>query len=341
MRLPRPENIHPVIAGLALVCLLSLTACQQLTPTPRTPDPQSGGGTIQPPPTGARPVPADGRLYLYALDVGQGDGMLIISPRGKTILIDAGPTEAGDNIVATLTKRGVSQLDLVIATHPHADHIGGMRQVMAAFPVRKFLDSGQAHSTGTWGRTLTEIQQQGIEFVRATKGQKIVVEPGLAFDVLHPGTQKITEVRGGGSVVNANSIVLRLEYGNFSMLFTGDAEFETEAMLMNQRVNLKAKFLKVGHHGSRHATSGKFLETIAPKVAIISDGANNEYGHPGQATLDRLRRARVELFRTDMHGEIVIATDGRTVDVKPTRAARDTDIWLGRQPVLNELAANP
>lgn len=286
------------------------------------------------------PAPG-GNLRIYALDVGQGDGLLVISPQGKTVLIDAGPVEAGDEVVAALLNHGVKQLDLMIATHPHADHIGGMKKVFDTFRVKKFLDSGQAYSTATYEKLLLEIQENKVSYVKTLRGQMIELDSGVKFEVLNPGQNPITDLRSGGSVQNANSVVLRLSYGDFAMLFTGDAEFETEAQIMDNGLKLNAQVLKIGHHGSRHATSGKFLELVKPQVAVISDGANNDYGHPSQFTLDRLKRANIKTLRTDLSGEIEIFSDGETFDARPSRKTTLAQTWAGRQPVRNELTVNP
>jgi competence protein ComEC len=277
-----------------------------------------------------QPAPS-GSLRIYALDVGQGDGLLVISPQGKTVLIDAGPAEAGDEVVASLQRHGVKQVDLAVASHPHADHIGGMKTVIEAFPVKRFLDSGQTYGSATYERMLRAIQENKINFIKAVRGQTIELEPGLKLEVLNPGKQLIKDIRSGGSVENANSVVLRLSYGQFAMLFTGDAEFETEAQLMENGVNLQAQVLKIGHHGSRHATSGKFLQAVQPQVAVISASADNDYGHPSQATLNRLKKANVKTFRTDLSGAIEIYSDGKTFEVRPARNATLAETWAGRQ----------
>ncbi len=263
------------------------------------------------------PFITQGRLQVYALDVGQGDSFLIVTPESKSVLIDAGPPPAADKVVAALRKRNIQSLDLAVATHPHADHIGGMREVIENFDVKKFLDSGQTYSSKEYERMLRAINEKRIEFIKAKKGMKFSLDSGVELEVLNPqgNGQWITEVRRGGSVENANSIVMRLSYGNFSMLFTGDAEMETEDLMMNSGAPLRAQVLKVGHHGSRYATSARFLDAVSPEAAIISVGADNRYGHPARQTLDRLQRARVKVYRTDLNGEIAIVTDGNKFEI--------------------------
>src|SRR5499426_2687030 len=277
------------------------------------------------------PFVTQGRLQIYALDVGQGDSALIITPEGKSVLIDAGPPQAGDEVVAALRKRDVQSLDLAVATHPHADHIGGMRQVIENFGVKNFLDSGQVYASKEYERMIQAIVEKGIKFIPAKKGMKFDLDSGVKLEVLNPqgDGQWITEVRRGGSVENANSVVMRLSYGNFSMLFTGDAEIETEDLMMKSGATLRAQVLKVGHHGSRYATSARFLEAVAPEAAVISVGAGNRYGHPARQTLDRLQKAGVKIYRTDLNGEIAIVADGNTFEIHPARQPIQVAILSG------------
>jgi competence protein ComEC len=297
-----------LVAGLLVVGLYLLRQRPQQIPTPFV---------------------TQGRLQIYALDVGQGDSSLIITPEGKSVLIDAGPPQAGDEVVAALRKRDVRSLDLAVATHPHADHIGGMRAVIENFGVKNFLDSDQEYSSKEYLRMISAITEKGIRFIPAKKGMKFDLDSGVKLEVLNPQGDKqwIMEVRRGGSVENANSVVLRLSYGNFSMLFTGDAETETEDLMMESGEPLRAQVLKVGHHGSRYATSAKFLEAVAPEAAVISCGAENRYGHPARQTLDRLRKAGVKVYRTDLNGEIAIVTDGNTFEIHPARQSIQVAFW--------------
>ncbi len=266
-------------------------------------------------------------LEIHVLDVGQGDSLLIISPMGKAVLIDAGPPEAADTVLAALRREKVHELNLVVATHPHADHIGGMVDVLETFPVKLFLDSGQVHPTRTVARMLETIRERGIAFLIAEPGQEFELEEGITLRVLAPMKPRI--VRAGRDRLNANSIVLLLTDGSFSLLLTGDSERETEKRLLRTYPSLSANILKVAHHGSRYATSRPFLERLRPEVAIISCGAGNPYGHPAQETLDRLRAVVPTLYRTDLHGEITISVDRRSYWIE-TEYPTSADVWVGR-----------
>ncbi len=282
------------------------------------------------------PIVIEKQLRVYALDVGQGDSFLIVSPEGKSVLIDAGPPQAGDKVVAALRRQKIKSLDLAVATHPHADHIGGMKSVIEKVAVKNFLDSGQIFASDEYERMMRAISERRIKFIEAKKGMKFDLDSGVGIEVLNPQGegQWITRVRPGGSVENANSVVLRLSYGDFSMLFTGDAEFETEALMMKSSAPLRSQISKVGHHGSRHATSGKFLDAVNPEAAIISCGDDNKYGHPAQPTLDRLRKAGVKVHRTDLSGEIAIVTDGNRFEIHAARSPSLAALWQGRVELI-------
>ncbi|HYE75536.1 MAG TPA: hypothetical protein VEF04_19495, partial [Blastocatellia bacterium] len=182
------------------------------------------------------------------------------------------------------------------------------------------------------------LGEKGIKFISAKRGMNFDLDPGIKIEVLNPAGNKkwITDVRSGGSVQNANSVVLRLSYGDFAMIFTGDAEAETEEEIIKTGAQLNAQVLKVGHHGSRYATSDEFLNVVKPQVAIISAGIDNKYGHPTQSTLDRLQRGKVQIYRTDLQGEISIFTDGKNFEVHPERQADALAIMQGRQASKSE-----
>ncbi len=286
--------------------------------------------TVEPIP--APPFETKGKLQIFALDVGQGDGLLIVSPAGKTVLIDAGNARAGDAVVTALQRRNLKTIDLAVATHPHADHIGGLRRVIGKLTVKSLLDSGQTFASDEYEKLMRAVKERKVNFIVANRGQTFDLDSGVRIESFNPRGDKrwITEVREGGSVENANSVVLRLSYGNFAMVFTGDAEAETEAEMVKSKSFLQTQVLKIGHHGSRHATSDRFLKAVNPQAAIISCGADNRYGHPSQPTLDRLRKAKVQVYRTDLSGEIAVITDGNTFQISTARQANLASLWQGR-----------
>jgi beta-lactamase superfamily II metal-dependent hydrolase len=273
------------------------------------------------------------QLSVYALDIGQGDSLLIVSPTGKTVLIDTG-NPGNEQIVmsALLNHARGKKIDLFIASHPHADHIGSAAGVIKGSTVARVLDSGFPHTTKTYENYLLAIKDSGAQFIQAVPGQTFDIGGGAVISLLAPIKPyfKQSELREGASEANANSVVVRLDYKNFSMIFTGDAEAETEARMIAGGANLKAKVLKVGHHGSRYATSDAFLQAVRPEAAVISVGADNKYGHPTQEALDRLKSAGVKVYRTDLQGEIHIISDGSTYQIVTQKRAPLEAIFVGR-----------
>ncbi len=315
-----------------------------------------------------QPPPASGgELTIRILDVGpiNGDSILISSPSGKTVLIDAGDTTKGKAVVEALKRNNIQQLDYFIATHPHPDHIGGAAEVFKAVKVLNVIDNGQppsvppelagtpkpkpgARQPATTRATKTvsvtkfyddykaAVSSSGARYEKAQPGTKYDLGGGALLMILAPSEPVFTKdkMTTGGNEANANSIVARLDYGSFSMMLAGDAEDQSEHRLLTKELDLSSKVLKVSHHGSKYATSADFLNRVKPEVAIISCGAWNRYGHPSQAVLDRLRaaNANVKLYRTDLQGEITITTRGKDTDLA-IKVAKETteDMWAGRQ----------
>ncbi len=313
------------------------------------------------------PTPSGKELQVHVLDVGPGDGdsILIISPSGTSVLIDAGDTNKGKVVLEALKRYNVRQLDYFIATHPHPDHIGGADEVIKAIKVLRVIDNGTApdvpeslapkqnpkaaqnknaaknNKPATRSNSIKNffddykdaVTQSGASYEKAQAGTKYDIGGGARLTVLAPTEPLFTkdQMKTGGNLPNANSIVMRLDYGAFSMLLMGDAEEQTEHRLLTKDVNLRAKILKVGHHGSKYATAQDFVDRVKPGVAITSCGEWNRYGHPSQAVLDRLKSVNAKLFRTDLQGEITITTRGRENDYL-IKAAKESavDVWAGR-----------
>lgn len=246
-----------------------------------------------------------GGISVHFIDVGQGDSILIKSAT-KAILIDAG--ERGETVPDYLKSLGISSLDLVVGTHPHADHIGGLINVLASIDVKEVLDPGVVHTTQVFEDYLNLIDTKNIKFTEARAGKKYDFGDGLILDVLHPFAAL-------GDDLNSVSIVVRVTYGKISFLLSGDAEQDAEAEIINSGVNIQSTILKVGHHGSRTSTSQVYLNAINPEAAIIMCGIGNTYGHPHKETLDKLLAKNITIYRTDLNGDIVIITDGDTYSV--------------------------
>ncbi len=249
-------------------------------------------------------------LLVHFIDVGQGDAILIESPE-VFILIDGGDrwSWVGETLVSYLEERQVSTLDAIFSTHPHADHIGGLPVVMEKFDVLKIYDSGRVHTTKTYENYLELIYELEIPYATPRRGDEITIGD-LDFQVLHPG-ENVEDYS-----INNASIVLHLEYGEVSFLFPGDAEERAEREMIESGLPLEATILKVGHHGSRTSTNPFFLEEVTPEVGVIQVGEDNRFGHPHPEVKEILAEEDTKVLRNDLHGNIVIKTDGEEYWVK-------------------------
>ena len=280
-------------------------------------------------------VSASGDLQVHFIDVGQGDSELI-QFNGTNILIDGGTQDMGSVVESYLREHGVSSLSLVVSTHPHEDHIGGLLTVLNNFLVGQILDSGQAHTTSTFETYLNLIDQKNISYAVAERGQTIDLDP-VKIEVLSPPTTHFADD------LNQNSIVLKVTYNNVSCLFMGDAGTEAESSLLFSGYDLQSDILKVGHHGSSSASSPAFLSRVMPTSSIIEVGTGNDYGHPTQKTLNALSGIGSKVYRTDTNGNIVVTTDGQSYSVTTEKQsgstaststqAKASDTWPASQAV--------
>ncbi len=258
-----------------------------------------------------------GTVQVHVMDVGQGDAILIEAPEGKRVLIDASTGKAG--VADKLKAKGISSLNLVVATHPHADHIGGMAEVLKNIKVGRYMDNTMTHTTLTYARTMAAVEKKGVGYVGAIQGRSFNLGKEVKLTVLHP---RSTLLKGTRSDLNSNSVVIRMDHKNNCFLFTGDAEEPTERDLVNRGLE-ECDVLKVAHHGSGHSTTAGFLRAVKPKFAAISAGAGNRYDHPDDAALNRLRSAEVDVHRTDTDGTITFTSDGNSIKVSTERDGGD------------------
>ena len=261
-------------------------------------------------------APAAG-LTVKILDVGQGDAILIRTPDQVT-LIDTGDVATREKLVTALKQQGISVIDQVLITHPHADHLGGMAAVLDQFTVKKVYDSGQATTTALYRNYLGQVKKLNIPFQVVGAGDKnIEIGSGVELKILNPQKPPLT---GMESDLNNNSLVVRLVYGDFSFLLTGDAEKEAEgSMQKNGASGLKSTLLKVAHHGSSSSTTASFLSAVAPEAVMICVGANNDYHHPHPSILKRLEQKKIPVYRTDLNGTITVTSDGKTYKIDKER----------------------
>lgn len=267
-----------------------------------------------------------GVLRVTALDVGQGDSTLVDLPDGRLMLIDGGgfvgsPVDPGQSVILPLLRaRRRSRVDVIVLSHPHPDHFGGLGSVLREIPVGELWDTGQGEREGagpTYARLLQTARARHVALKRPTELCGTRTFGGAHLEVLSP-----CPTFSPGKHANDNSFVLRLGYGSRHVLLMGDAEADEESALLGGGVDVSADLLKVGHHGSRTSTSAALLSRVKPSVATISCGVRNRFGHPHAVTLQKLSAARVTLYRTDRRGGVVWRTDGDAAHVETARKSR-------------------
>ncbi|MEY9973378.1 competence protein ComEC [Lysinibacillus sp. RC46] len=250
-------------------------------------------------------VTAGHEMRVHFIDVGQGDSIFIESPNGKTMLVDGGVKGAGQKVVSYLKELGVNKLDIVVATHPDADHIGGLIPVLNSIDIGQFYDSGKVHTSQTFEEMLTLIDTKNIPYNVPKTGDSIAFDDDINVKVLNANENATDN--------NDASIVLKLAYGNVSFLLTADAGVALEKEMMQGDV--KATILKAGHHGSNTSSSAEFIQKVHPEVTILSYGEGNKYGHPHAEVVERLQAIGSEIYSTAEAGTVIVSTDGVDYDV--------------------------
>lgn len=249
-------------------------------------------------------------MVVNFIDVGQGDSALI-QVNNRNMIIDTGTTESADNLVKYLKDKGIAQIDYLIVTHPHEDHIGGATTILKNFEVKNFYSPKITSNTKTFENMIRELQNKNLK-INTLKGG---VDPGIdlgentKLEIFTPNKEQYEDL-------NNYSPIIKITYGDNSFIFTGDAETESEKEALSLGKNLKADVLKVGHHGSSSSTSKELLNAVNPSIAIISVGKDNKYGHPTKSTLNKLNKKNIKVYRTDLEGTITLISDGKNITKK-------------------------
>ncbi|MDO5516061.1 MAG: ComEC/Rec2 family competence protein [Clostridium sp.] len=243
-------------------------------------------------------------LKIHYIDVGQAD-CILLQQGDENMLIDAGNNDDEQTIKNYLQSAGVNEFEYVVGTHPHEDHIGSMDYIMNSFKVGKIYFPKAAATSKTFENLVNAVKNKNMQFTEPVPGETFNLGQAKCT-ILAPNSSKYEDL-------NNYSIVLKVEFGNNSFLFTGDAEDVSEKEMLSKGFDLKADVLKIGHHGSRSSTTREFLNAVNPKYAVISVGKGNDYGHPNDETIEKLHAKGIETYRTDESGTIVAVSDGNNI----------------------------
>ncbi len=250
-------------------------------------------------------------LEINFVDVGQGDSTFIVTPRNKTILIDGGGSTTDEfdvgksTLLPYILDKGYTKIDYIFISHFDQDHVGGILTILQEIKVKKVIISKQGENTENYQKFLEVIKEKGIPVTIVKKGDRVKIEKEIYFDILWPTSELIQENK-----INNNSLIMKMYYYNFSVLFTGDIEGKAEKKILetykNEKDKLVSHVLKVAHHGSKTSTIKEFLDAVNPKIALIGVGKNNMFHHPSEEVIDELKEYGISIYRTDERGEITI-----------------------------------
>lgn len=246
-------------------------------------------------------------MTVHYIDVGQGDSILI-QVNNKNMLIDAGTPECRDDLTEYLDNLNIKKLDYVIATHPHADHIGSMATIIKKYDIGAFYAPKKEHTTKTYEKMIDALVSKNLK-INPIKADidSINLGENTSVEVFSPNKSDY------GSELNLYSPIIKVTYGKNSFLFTGDAEKENEKEVLSKKYDLSADVLKLGHHGSSSSTTKEFYKAVNPSIVVISLSTPNNYGHPHKETLELLKKENPIIYRTDKDGTIVLTSDGESI----------------------------
>ncbi len=301
--------MRTLLVALALAVLFSLGVAVGIGATPDSPLADAGENTT-----------AASDLELHHIDVGQADSTLIVTPENETILVDTGDwRQDGEEVISYLEANDIDRIDHLVATHAHADHIGGHAAVIEHYETERdgigaAYDSGVPHDTATYEHYLDAVDEYDVELLLVEEGDELPLEDdAVEALVLNP------PAGDSGDDLHENSVVLAVQLGEFSYLTTGDAEDDAEERLLeNHSEALDTDVYQAGHHGSSTSSTAPFLEEVAPNITVISSAYDSQYGHPHDEVLERFAEHDIETYWTGVHGDIVITTNGSAVDVETT-----------------------
>lgn len=247
----------------------------------------------------------ENNMVTHFIDVGQGD-CILIQVNNKNLLIDSGTSDSKEKLVRYLKNNNITKLDYVVATHPHDDHIGGMFSVIKTFQVDNFYAPKVTASTQSFEDMIVALKRKNLKINIAKPNVVLDLGPNTSCVMLSPNKTNYKDI-------NNYSCAIKVSYKNSTYLFTGDIEKLAEEELLNNHYNLEAQVLKVAHHGSNSSSSGEFLNSVSPQIAVISCGASNSYGHPNKETIDKLKKLNCTVYRTDLENNIILISDGTNI----------------------------
>ncbi|MBQ3038780.1 MAG: MBL fold metallo-hydrolase [Clostridia bacterium] len=251
----------------------------------------------------------DGKLNVCYLDVGQGDCSVIVLPNGKTMMIDGGDINSESTVLDFLIDNGINKIDYLIATHPHSDHIGTLPEIINNFDIGEIYMPRVMHTSTIFESMIDSINTKSLKINTAQYGKRIFNDGNLFAEFIAPVSEKYEEL-------NNYSAVIHLVYDKNSFIFAGDMEKLSEYEVLDKQANINSDVLKVAHHGSSTSSSEEFLKAVSPEYAVISCGADNDYGHPSNKILKRLEKYCNNIYRTDKSGTIVLISDGKSIELK-------------------------
>lgn len=249
---------------------------------------------------------------IHVIDVGQGDSILVQSGT-QTLLIDAGENAMGQRVVDYLDTLGITRLDYIIGTHPHSDHIGGLDDVIDAYPADIVILPSVSHTTRTYEDVLTAIYNRGLKVTKPVVGTEYTLGDAT-FQIIAPNSEVYDDL-------NDYSVGIRVVYGDTSYVFAGDADAISEEEMCKNGLDLSADVLKLNHHGSSYSNNKDFIDAVSPSDVVISVGADNSYGHPHKEVLADMKERGINVYRTDVMGTIVIISDGKHITIQSISAS--------------------